>query len=84
MPDLDKVFFYIPSQGVVSCFLHIAFHAAKTFKNTAGTSENGCGAFYSVNHSAFARPKEKLCLIVSPFFCLIVIPFGLKFATVLF
>ena len=32
MPDLDKVFFHLPSQGVVSCFLHIAFHAEKPSK----------------------------------------------------
>ena len=38
MPDLDKVFFHLPGQGVVSCFLHIAFHAERTFKD-------GCGVF---------------------------------------
>ena len=48
MPDLDKVFFHLPNQGVASCFLHIAFHVEKTFKNTAGTSEKWMSALFSV------------------------------------
>ena len=68
MPDLDKVFFHLPSQSVVSCFLHVACHAEKPSKILLAPVKNGCRAFYSVNHSTFARLKEKLCLIVSPSF----------------
>ena len=46
--DFGSACFHLPSQGVVSWFLHVACHVEKDFKYTAGPSKNGRTASYIV------------------------------------
>ena len=63
--------FNIPSIKVwlhAFCISHFILKKPSTILLAPVTVTNGYDAFYSVNRGTFARPKEKLCLIVSPFF----------------
>ena len=65
MPDLDKVVFISSVKVWFHAFCMSHFMLKKPSKILLAPVENGCGAFYSLNRSTFARPKKNYVTCMS-------------------
>ena len=82
MPDLDKVFFISPVKVWFHAFCISHFMLKKPSKILLAPVKKWMLCFLQCKSQYICTAKRKAMSDSQPYFSLIVIPFGLKFATV--